>query len=149
MLKKAINSIVQIIIYEILLIGMILILGEKLLGNKTMEFLCYIVLPVILAVLVCFWENRANFNFRRENIKSKYAIIRFMSRFGIVLLFLLTGCIYEILDVGNWLTGKISGIYGEMIAYIICNLNVVIVVSVFPLAYMIVELLFVSVEKNV
>lgn len=146
--KTVMSTLSQIVVCEILLTGLVISLG-KLLGNTVLALLCYVVLPITAAIFLCYLRNRNCFKFQKGNMKSKYAKVRFITKLTVVLVFLIIEAFFEELDAANWFSSKVNGELIEMIPYIVCNLMAAIVVSVYPLTYGVVELLFVGEKKLV
>lgn len=104
-------------------------------------------MPIILAVLFCFLRNKGNFHFRMVNIKSSKSVIRLVIRMMVVVVFLTAQGIIEKNHMDNKLANIMGDAIPEVLPYLICNFNLAIMISLYPITYGIVELLFVDAEK--
>lgn len=142
----------QIILSAIYFTILILLFNNKLGGNSVAELIFYLILPAAAAVLLCFLFHRGNFRFQKENTKSRASVTRLLVRLCVIAIILIIEAILEVTDSANRLSGIISNaglsnVIPDLVPYIVCNFNVSIAVSVFPIVYTVMEYLFTDVKS--
>lgn len=143
-IKNILSTAMQILVWGIIQIILLLFFWEML-GNSFFELFCYFAIPTIAAIMLCSFAHRRNFKFQKGKIFTKNSVARVLGRLGVIFLFLAIEYVLEYFGANDLLANNTSA---EKIPYIIFNFNVSIVVSFFPLAYAVVEFLFVNIDEK-
>lgn len=143
-IKNVISTLIQIVVGEFIWIVFLLSISETLTNILFDSFQCLII-PVIIAMLVFCVKNRKNLKFKKENLKSKSSYTRLFSRLAVVFVFLAIQFILERLDAANRLSGITSL---HTLPYLLCNVMLSIIVSLYPVTYGLLELLFTDTMKK-
>ena len=144
--KYIITSILQIFIYGGVLF-ILLTFTKPFLANSFFQLFCYFILPIISAILLHAFKRKNTFHFYKENIRSKYAICRFLTHLGVIVIYLFLGYIIDRLNIGNALANIVYEPFSDT-AYAFCYLNAFITISLFPLFCEIIEYLFDNISQN-
>lgn len=140
----------QIGLWELVILMLSVIVGRFSVYDVSVVYTVYLsvlLVSVVSAVLWCHHQGKDNWNFQKWNLISG-RFLRFVSRLGIIAVFLILGGILETHDAGNYLASKTSFYFLEMMAYCISSFNQYIMVSFFPLSYAITEFIFVGIRQE-
>lgn len=143
-IKSALSALIQIIVGEFIWIAFLLSISEKL-QNILFSSFHFLIVPVIAAILVFCLKNRNHIKLKKENLKSKYSYVRLFSRLAVVFIFLVIQFIFERLGTSYRLAEITSW---DTLPYLLCNVMLSITVSLYPVTYGIMELLFAETMKN-